>query len=42
VRIARSSKEQNGYKRHRTRPVPVSGSQAHEAPRSHLAMATEK
>src|ERR1700758_4943877 len=24
VRIARSSKEQNGYERHRTRPVPVS------------------
>ncbi|WP_212309444.1 hypothetical protein, partial [Bradyrhizobium liaoningense] len=24
VRIARSSWEQNGYERHRTRPVPVS------------------
>ena len=32
MRIARSSKEQNGYKRHRTRPVPVSDPWAHEAP----------
>jgi len=26
VRIAKSSKEQDGYERHRTRPVPVSRS----------------
>ena len=30
--MARSSKEQNGYKRHRTRPVPVSWPRAQKAP----------
>ena len=35
MRIAKSSKEQDGYERHRTRPVPASLVRAHEAPERH-------
>jgi len=44
VRIARSSKEQNGYERqHRTRLVPVSQlSRAHSAPKYHLTGGDKK
>jgi len=42
VRIAKSSKEQDGYERHRTRPVPVSLARAHSAPERHFPVAMEK